>query len=94
MLVAALVVADILAVLGNQFPLMADEMIRGVVFTDFGTVDEDVSLDDFRVSVGAGLRVTIPAMGPVPLAYDWAVPIVREDFDDRRIFSFYVGITR
>ena len=77
-----------------QFPLLANEMLRGVVFTDFGTVDNNVSLDDFRLSVGGGIRVMIPAMGPVPLAFDWAVPVVREDFDDKRLFSFYVGVTR
>jgi outer membrane protein insertion porin family len=77
-----------------MFPLLANEMLHGVVFTDFGTVEEDVSLSDFRVTAGGGLRVTVPAMGPVPLAFDWAVPIVKEDEDDTRLFSFYVGINR
>jgi outer membrane protein insertion porin family len=76
------------------FPLMANEMIQGVVFTDFGTVEEDVSFDQFRLAAGAGLRVTVPAMGPAPLAFDFAFPILSEDFDDEQIFSFYVGMTR
>lgn len=75
-------------------PLLANEMVQGVVFSDFGTVENDVSLSEFRVAVGAGLRVTVPAMGPVPLAFDWSVPIVREDGDETRLFSFYVGINR
>jgi len=75
-------------------PLLANELVQGVLFTDFGTVENSVGLDDFRVAVGGGLRVTVPAMGPVPLAFDWAVPIIREDGDETRLFSFYVGINR
>lgn len=75
-----------------QFPITADENIQGVVFTDLGTVERDVGFEDFRVSVGAGLRLTIPAMGPAPIALDWAVPLAKEGFDDTRVFSFYVGL--
>jgi outer membrane protein insertion porin family len=77
-----------------QLPIMANEMVKAVAFTDFGTVDEDVSLDKFRVAVGAGLRVTVPGMGPVPIALDWAVPVVKQDFDRDQLFSFYIGINR
>jgi outer membrane protein insertion porin family len=75
-------------------PLMANEMIQGVVFTDFGTVENDVGFDEFRATAGLGLRVTVAAMGPAPLAFDFAFPIFKEDTDDIRIFSFYVGMTR
>lgn len=77
-----------------MFPLLVNESIQGVAFTDFGTVDNDTTFDNFRLSLGAGLRVSIPALGPVPLAFDWAVPLLDEDTDDRRIFSFYVGLNR
>tara|TARA_B100000029_G_scaffold503531_1_gene580592 strand:+ start:37 stop:1476 length:1440 start_codon:yes stop_codon:yes gene_type:complete len=77
-----------------QFPITADEMISGVVFSDFGTVENEVAMDDFRLTVGAGLRVTIPAMGPVPIAVDWGIPLIKQDFDDERVFSFYIGINR
>ena len=77
-----------------MLPLLANETIQAVAFSDFGTIEEDVALENFRVSVGAGLRLTIPAMGPVPLAFDWAIPIIREDFDETRVFTFFVGITR
>ena len=77
-----------------RLPVTADDMINVVAFSDFGTVDESVSLDKFRASVGFGFRVVIPAMGPVPLAFDFAFPVVAEDEDDERIFSFYVGINR
>ena len=77
-----------------KFPVTADEMISAVVFTDMGTVEEEVEMEDFRLTVGAGIRVTIPAMGPVPIALDWGIPVIKQDFDDRRLFSFYIGINR
>ena len=73
-------------------PVTADDMIQVVAFTDIGTVDNRVSFDRFRATVGLGLRVTIPAMGQVPLAFDFGFPVAKEIFDDERIFSFYVGI--
>jgi outer membrane protein insertion porin family len=75
-------------------PLTADDNIRAVVFSDFGTVEPDVTLDQFRVSAGFGFRLVIPAMGPAPLAFDFAWPILKEDFDRERVFSFYIGFTR
>lgn len=75
-------------------PLTADDNIRAVVFSDFGTVEPDVSLSDFRVTAGFGLRLVIPMMGPAPLAFDFAWPIVKQDFDRERVFSFYIGFTR
>ncbi|MCA9027851.1 MAG: BamA/TamA family outer membrane protein [Planctomycetaceae bacterium] len=75
-------------------PITADDNIRGVLFSDFGTVEQDVSLNDFRASVGAGLRLVIPAMGPAPIALDFAYPLLKEKFDEKQIFSFYVGFTR
>lgn len=77
-----------------MIPITANEMFRGVLFTDFGTVDDNASLDKFRLSVGGGLRITVPQMGPVPIALDWAIPVVKEDEDNKRIFSFYIGFTR
>jgi len=75
-------------------PVTASDNIRTVVFTDFGSVEPDVSLDHFRVTAGFGFRLTIPAMGPAPLAFDFAWPIVREEADRLRVFSFYVGLAR
>ena len=77
-----------------RVPVTADDMINVVAFTDFGTVDEEVTLANFRASAGFGLRVVIPAMGPVPLAFDFAFPVAKQDYDDDQIFSFYVGINR
>ncbi len=77
-----------------MLPVTANEMVKVVAFSDFGTVDNDASFDKFRLSVGAGLRITVPGMGPVPIALDWAVPVLKEDFDRDQLFSFYIGINR
>ncbi len=73
-------------------PLLANDSVQAVVFSDFGTVEENVSFNDFRVTVGAGLRITIPAMGPVPLALDWAIPLADQPRDERQLFQFYFGV--
>jgi len=70
-----------------QFPIF-QETISAVVFADSGTVTEDVGFDEYRLSVGVGLRITIPALGPVPIALDFGFPILKEDLDDEQIFSF------
>jgi outer membrane protein insertion porin family len=76
-------------------PITADGTLGAVAFTDFGTVeDSKVTFDNLRLTVGAGLRITVPLMGPAPIALDWGFPILKEKFDDTRIFSFSVGITR
>ena len=62
-----------------------------VTFVDHGTVESDVSIRDYRVSVGAGLRVVVPALGPLPIALDFAYPLTKSPFDQKQIFSFYVG---
>jgi outer membrane protein insertion porin family len=76
------------------FPITADDMLHGVVFCDFGTVEEDVTVKDFRVAPGAGLRITVPAMGPAPIALDFAWAVERSDFDDPEVFSFSLGFSR
>ena len=77
-----------------RMPITADDNIAAVLFSDFGTVENDVGFESMRVTVGAGLRLTVPAMGPVPLAFDFGFPLVKENFDDTQIFSFYIGLFR
>ena len=76
------------------FPITADDSLRGVVFTDFGTVESNVSINDMRVSPGFGLRITMPALGPAPIALDFAVPVSYNEFDSQQLFSFFVGFAR
>ena len=77
-----------------MFPITADDSLRGVVFTDFGTVEQNVTIKDFRVSPGFGLRITMPALGPAPIALDFAVPVSYAEFDSQQLFSFFVGFAR
>jgi outer membrane protein insertion porin family len=71
-----------------QFPLTASDAIQQVVFTDFGTVEGDYNFHKVRVSVGTGIRLMIPQMGPIPLGFDLAFPISYADGDRLRYFNF------
>jgi outer membrane protein insertion porin family len=73
-----------------SFPLYADSL-RGVVFTDMGTVEENFEITAWRASVGVGLRLQIDFFGPVPMEFDLAVPVSSESDDDEQIFSFFIG---
>ena len=80
-----------------KFPLTADDMVKGVVFCDFGTVEESVELnsENFRVAPGFGFRVNMPAAGiGAPLAFDFAFPVSTAEGDDEKVFSFYLGVLR
>lgn len=79
-----------------MFPLTADEMLRGVAFVDYGTVERDITFQEetFRVAPGLGLRIAVPALGPAPLAFDFAVPVAMADGDEKQLLSFYMGFTR
>jgi len=78
------------------FPLTADDMLKGALFCDFGTVEEDVRLsaDTYRVAPGFGVRINVPALGPAPLAFDFAFPVAKADTDDTRVFTFFLGVGR
>jgi outer membrane protein insertion porin family len=79
-----------------MFPITADDALRGVVFCDFGTVEQNVAIhaDQFRAAPGFGLRISIPAMGPAPIALDLAFPVALAKGDQVQNFSFFVGIAR
>lgn len=93
------VIGGELSLLGSAeyfFPITADDMVRGALFTDLGSVSETTSIDDddFRLSVGAGLRLSIPALGPAPLAVDFAVPLIRGDDDRVQNLAFFISVGR
>jgi outer membrane protein insertion porin family len=74
---------------GAQYEMpLIDEFVNWVAFCDSGTVVDEVALAEYRVSVGIGLRLYLPQFGPVPLAFDFAQPIVKEDTDQTQVFSF------
>ncbi len=74
-----------------MFPLTASDSVRQVIFTDFGTVTSNYEINNFRASVGTGLRLTIPAMGPLPLAFDLAFPVLKAPGDHVNYFNFSIG---
>jgi len=83
----------LLASVQYLFPITADDMLRGVVFCDTGTVERKIDdwPDKYRIAPGFGLRIMIPAMGPAPIALDFAFPITSQAGDHEEVFSFFVG---
>jgi outer membrane protein insertion porin family len=77
-----------------MFPITADDMLRGVTFVDFGTVEKtaNINWNNIRVAPGMGLRVTIPMISPAPIALDFAFPIHNAPGDLKQVFSFFVGV--
>ena len=71
-------------------PLVGDSL-RGVVFTDFGDVEEELEFGTIRWSAGAGIRLFLPFFGTTPLAIDFAGPLNRNDEDDLQVVSFSFG---
>lgn len=75
-----------------NFPILED-YLRMVVFTDMGTVEDDIEITAWRVSIGTGFRLQVPLFGPSPpIALDFAYPIIKEDADETRFFSFDLAI--
>jgi outer membrane protein insertion porin family len=73
-----------------SFPLFGD-VIRGVFFTDMGTVEEDFEITTWRASVGFGVRLQVEFFGPVPMEFDLAIPVSSHKDDEEQIFSFFIG---
>lgn len=87
---------NLLASTEYMFPLTASDSVRGVVFCDTGAAQPSIDNweDKYRVAPGFGLRLTIPAMGPAPIALDFAFPVIQEDSDEEEMFSFFIGFLR
>lgn len=74
-----------------QQPII-NENFRFVLFTDMGTITNSPGFDQWRITAGFGLRLTVPALTPVPLAFDFGFPVLKEPTDDTRIFTFTVEV--
>ena len=74
-----------------QIPIRANDMLYTVFFVDSGTVERDIELKNYRVTAGAGLRIVVPMLGPVPIALDFGFPIAKGPRDRDQIFSFWLG---
>ncbi len=74
---------------GAQYEVpLVGEGLAGVMFVDSGTVTDTPGLDQYRVSVGVGIRLYIDALGPAPLAFDFGFPVVKQADDEVQVFSF------
>jgi outer membrane protein assembly complex protein YaeT len=85
--------------LGNsleyQVPVRANDQISLVAFVDSGTVATRIDqIDNYRVSVGFGIRFVVPMLGPVPIALDFGFPIVSGPHDQQQVFNFFMGWQR
>jgi outer membrane protein insertion porin family len=70
------------------------ELLRWLVFTDFGLLGLDAgdpTFGELRASSGIGLRIEIPLL-EIPIALDLGWPWMYEDSDDRR--QLYFSISR
>lgn len=66
--------------LGENFALLA--------FLDSGVVDTG----GWRYSVGTGIQILVPQwFGPVPMRFEFAVPLRKDEKDDVRQFNFTMG---
>ena len=74
-----------------QIPVLANDKFFLVGFCDAGTIEKDVSIRNFRVTVGLGFRLVTPLTGPVPIAIDFGIPLVKGPFDQKQLVAFYVG---
>ena len=75
------------------FPIFRD-LLRGVIFADSGSVATDFDsgeIQDWRVSVGFGVRLKIPLLGQRPFAIDFGFSLLEEDDDDKEVVSFSLG---
>ncbi len=87
---------QLLGTVEYMMPITADDSLRAVAFCDFGTVEAGTSLDkhNLRVAPGFGMRISVPALGPAPIALDFAFPIADATGDETQVFMFFIGVGR
>ena len=57
-------------------------------FTDSGTVDTG----SYRLSIGTGIEVKVPQFfGNIPMRFEVATPLLKDEEDERQVFSFSGG---
>lgn len=78
---------------GAQYEIpIIGEFISVVAFVDSGTVNNDQWFGQYRVGIGAGLRLYIPQFGQAPIALDFGYPILKQEYDQEQIFSFTIDL--
>jgi len=67
---------------------LTSEALSWLFFVDTGIIDTGGP----RASIGTGIQILIPQwFGPVPMRFEIATPIAKDEADDTRVFSFSVG---
>ncbi len=69
-----------------------EDLLSLVAFIDSGTVTDEPAIEDYRVSVGFGFRIYIPALSQAPLAFDFGIPILKQDTDQTQFFNFSIDV--
>jgi outer membrane protein insertion porin family len=65
-------------------PVVSDNL-SALFFVDSGAIDTG----PYRASVGTGIQILIPQWsGPMPMRFEFAVPFLKDDDDETRVFSF------
>ena len=65
-------------------PVVSDNL-SALFFVDSGAIDTG----PYRASVGTGIQILIPQWsGPMPMRFEFAVPFMKDDEDETRVFSF------
>ncbi|MCH7557319.1 MAG: outer membrane protein assembly factor BamA [Planctomycetes bacterium] len=65
-------------------PLVSDNF-TALFFVDSGAIDTG----NYRAAVGTGIQILIPQWsGPMPMRFEFAVPFMKDDEDEMRVFSF------
>jgi len=65
------------------------ENIGALFFMDSGTIDTG----RYRASIGAGIEISIPQLlgTRIPMRFEFATPLMKDEEDERQVFSFYMG---
>ena len=67
---------------------LGNEVFSALLFVDSGIVEDG----GYRASAGTGLQILMPQwFGPVPMRFELAAPLMKDESDDTRPFSFSVG---
>jgi outer membrane protein insertion porin family len=75
-------------------PLFGEERekeveIGALFFLDSGTIDTG----RYRAAIGAGIEISLPQLlgTRVPMRFEFATPLAKDEEDERQVFSFYMG---
>ncbi len=67
---------------------LTTEVLSALFFVDTGVIDTG----GVRASIGTGIQILLPQwFGPVPMRFEFAIPIMKDDVDDTQVFSFTIG---